>query len=414
MENYIEDYLHILIDTIGVSEVDHSIMTSISRQVKKGIALTDRQYDLVKNKLANYKEQFLEHNIVLDHNPSTRLPLRQIDRRKHVSIVSHSEMLGPDSVYESHKDKWQWIKVRFPFSKKDIVKVESIVNRISQRNSYSKKQYFHKKGSHEHFFFLNEINAFLVYDELKNRSFEIDPFIIETAIKVEDILKNKSAYFPHVSSDGLVNLPANLVESVINEIGQYNNESQSLYKDRSVKYGYSFDTYVNNGTLLDNVASREHPDVLINPEKHNINKVAELIYKLDRFPLVVLIDNDNAADQLLTIHQAFKYIVADNEQSVLFRSDSNDNENVYVNQYVKDNNLNNWVDKDTKIVYIKKNKLPKVLLSSNFKPSAALGKTSMRSNSQVDTYISFNCDLIIYHDNQQNMFGRYSRKYGLL
>jgi len=55
---YIEDILHLLVDSLEVSSADVSILTSISRQVKKGNSLTDKQHALVKTKLLAYKEQF--------------------------------------------------------------------------------------------------------------------------------------------------------------------------------------------------------------------------------------------------------------------------------------------------------------------------------------------------------------------
>ena len=52
---YIEDILHFLVDSIGISGADAPILSSISRQCKKGIAMTDRQYQLVTNKLNKIK-----------------------------------------------------------------------------------------------------------------------------------------------------------------------------------------------------------------------------------------------------------------------------------------------------------------------------------------------------------------------
>ena len=44
-------------------EVDGTILSSIGRQVCKGIALTDRQLDVVKNKLSTtYRSQFNYYN----------------------------------------------------------------------------------------------------------------------------------------------------------------------------------------------------------------------------------------------------------------------------------------------------------------------------------------------------------------
>ena len=91
-------------------------------------------------------------------------------------------------------------------------------------------------------------------------------------------------------------------------------------------------------------------------------------------------------------------------QSILFRIESSDKINVHLNEFVKDKKLNNWVDNKTKIVYIEKTKLPKVLLKSSFKPKTAFSKSSLRPNKLVANYLSFNCDLIIYNDTDLSSF----------
>ena len=117
--NYIEDILHYYVDTIKVNDKDTPILSSISSQVKRGLALTDKQYELVKNKLFDKKDILFEHNIVVETGTDTRLPLRQIDRSKYIRIVDTTEVYGQDKVYEGHKQDWLWIKVRFPFAKKN-------------------------------------------------------------------------------------------------------------------------------------------------------------------------------------------------------------------------------------------------------------------------------------------------------
>lgn len=408
MTYYIEDVLHFYVDSIGATGPDGPILTSISRQCKKGMALTDRQYDLVKNKLAVYKDVLQEHNIEFNNNPP-RLPLREIDRSKYIRIVDTAEAYA-NTPYESYKESYKWIKVRFPFSKKDIVKIESVIHEcINQRKRL--REYRHVKGSHEHYFLYNAYTAYALVKALQNRNFDIDAELIDVHNGVQKLLENRKQHTPYVDNNKVVNLHQAGLE-MLNE--QIHEDSLTILKDRSHRFGYMFNDYVSNGTLVDTIVCRDRTDVLIDPQKYNINQIASALYELDRFPLVVIVDQENCCDQLLEIHRAFNYIVDNSQQSVLFRVDSDDKQNSHLNQYIKDHNLNNWVDKDTKIVYIKKNKLPKALLTSDFRPMAAFGKTSMRNNAQVDNYINFYCDLIVYHDNQENLFGKYSRRYGFL
>lgn len=383
---YIEDLLHLYVDNVGVKDPSYPILTSISKQCKKGIAMTDRQYELVKNKLLE-KSSLLQDNIScnLEECLNPRMPLRHIDRSKYITVVSHTEMLGPNSVYESYKEKWKWIKIRFPFSKKDIVKLESIVP--------IKKQYYqHKKGSHEHFYFLHPIHAFKIVEAFKNRGFDIDVDILNLADAVKEIVENKSNHI--LSKDNFEHYLEGL-----NDIQKY---------DRSHRYGF-ISPMVTATNLTEEIAFRgNRAQVLAHPQIYSISDIALSLKELNRFPLMVCIDVDNAYGQLAEWHNAFD--IPNHLQSVLFRVDNNGDKVSDFNQYIKDNSLNNWVDENTKIVYINKQLLPKLLLKTNFKPICAVAKTSTRCNSTVQTFIDFYCDLIIYNDEKESMFNK-SRNY---
>ena len=94
----IEDYIEILAgiqDTISgsnnfvIDRSDYNLVTSLARQTFRGIPLTDRQYELTKQKLLEYKTQFESNNIInieINFN-NLRMPLRSIDRSRWVKIV---------------------------------------------------------------------------------------------------------------------------------------------------------------------------------------------------------------------------------------------------------------------------------------------------------------------------------------
>ena len=62
IEDCLETLVGLVDETTGqhvIDNNDYSILTSIGRQVFTGIALTDRQYEVVKSKIKNkYKHQF--------------------------------------------------------------------------------------------------------------------------------------------------------------------------------------------------------------------------------------------------------------------------------------------------------------------------------------------------------------------
>jgi hypothetical protein len=75
------------------------------------------------------------------------------------------------------------------------------------------------------------------------------------------------------------------------------------------------------------------------------------------------------------------------------------------NEYIKINNLNNLVDKSTKIVYISSSKVPKPLLQADWHPSAAITTYSGYGAGKVDTLLDA-LDLVIHYDNESSPWKR--------
>ena len=75
---------------------------------------------------------------------------------------------------------------------------------------------------------------------------------------------------------------------------------------------------------------------------------------------------------------------------------------------IKQRNLNNWVDKNTKIVYINNNKLPKVLLETEWKPNCTFSYNS-NNNKNVQFYIRNVSDLVVYREETISPFVRMYR-----
>jgi hypothetical protein len=401
---FIEDILHILVDSHDVNPSDKPILVSISQQVKKGTALTDRQHALVKTKLLNYKHCF-DVNIdeMLDN---TRLPLRIINREHSITIVNHQNMMG-DAPSESYKQKWKWIKIKFPFSKKNIVAVEQL-NSTAKRNNY-----FHQRGSHEHYFRLTENNVYNVVHSFIEKKFDIDTQLIEWYNEVKSLKENERSLYPSVINYTVKNVSDNGCELIEKEIGNIDKSNILKIIDRKRRYGIVTVDYDSvPAGLIGEIAFRADKEININPESFNLNSIAEATMHLDRFPLLVVIDKEDALKQVSSVYDAFSYLVPPEKQSVLFRVET---ENKYnVNDFIHERSLNNWLDTNTEIVYICKNKLPKLLLKTNWKPSAALIITGTRSHTHVNYYVNDCCDLVMVHDKDSSLIGKLNKSYAYL
>jgi hypothetical protein len=384
MTDTIEDIIS-SITAVNLSESDRPILLSLARQLGRNIGLTDRQYDLAKQKIRSYKDELelLGFDEIEKSLATLKIPLRQIDRTKTIQIVDSAF----DDVLMLKKAKAaKWIKIRFPFNKKTMQAIEELVKA-------HRHEYHHPHSSHTHYFALNEPIVENVVSKFRDRNFVIDQALLDAADEIAAISKNKEAYVPGLYNDVLKNLRPNAVEFIASEVDDSDPHRALKLCDRRRRYGLDHvDVDVQAG-LLGEIAHRDSTEVKLNLELHPINELADVINTLDRFPLLVLIDEKTALEEVKSVHEAFAG-VDNSKQAALFRVTSSGSPTV--NDYIKDHKLNNWVDKNTKIVYISKNKLPKVLLNSKWQPMCVLDYVNSRRSTHVTTFVRNSSDLTIY------------------
>lgn len=375
---YVEDYLQHYVEKVGVSDSNKQILESINRQIKKGVALTDRQHELVVKMLVDKFENFTG-------NEPLRKPLRHVDREKYIEIVSTLDVFGKSNPYELYKNTWQWIKIRFPFSKKTIVSVESVANK-------HRKYYHHAKGSHEHFFKLNERTVRDVCNEFAKKDFKISSELLDLYCSIKNIEQSPDNYVTGYWNNQIHNLSIDV-----------SNLTPYQIADKKRQLGlHRVECELPSG-ILETVCSRKESYVLLKPSMFSFSEVAESIITLDRFPLLVLISNEKELDQISSIHRAFEHVIPNEQQCCLFRIENKNN--IYnVNDFIHEKSLNNWLDHNTKIVYIKGDKLPKLLIKEQWVPQCVLSLDSMRKNSHVATYCRDVCDLIIDFDEEPSIW----------
>jgi len=394
----IEDCLELLVGLqedptkkFKVISEDYSVLTSIGRQVFKGVGLTDRQYELVKTKLLAYQDMF-DHNLT-ESFTTLRIPLRELNREKTIKIVS------------MHDDETiLYIAVKFIFNKKLLTSIERVKQAVDG--------HCHTYDSIEkvHYFLFNEHNAFAVVKNFKNNNFEIQPELLTYYNKVEIMNNNEEDHIPGIYSFKLKNLTDKAINFMVSSIGKPSKENLAIYNDRKEQLGlYHFEqeeleNSLNALTVLSKkIVTRKLYTVLISPEKYPIERVIESLLELNRFPLLVILPNDNSLDGLIAVHSGLTNIFFNEDISVLFRVDNDTGRNF--NEYIKTNKLNNPIDSNTKVVYINTNKFPKPLLKSNWIPSAVLTIGSQRMNTKVNDYIS-PMDLVIHYDTDITPFTR--------
>jgi len=372
--------------TFSIEKTDYTIMNSIAKQVFRGTALTERQFAIMQEKLVNYKQQFVESgvdNFELVIN-NTRHPLRHIDRSKYIKIVDDT------------------IVIRFPFRKTEIM----LINEFSDpANGYS-----HEKGSHKHVFTYTERNVLNLLDRFNKKDFVIDKVLLEVYEKIKVITSQPTEYLSGIASNQLINIKPSLAAYISNELGELTNDTFFQFFDRRSRYGFNYinDNVIDSSKLENKIALRSDSNYQSRPSVETTDAVLSALWKLDRFPLLVILDKMHAETQLYEIINHYRDILEPKEQSVLFRVED---AGAGFNQLVKDRKLNNWVDKNTKVVYISKDKLPKLLINNEWKPTATFSFNSTMDR-YVNNFVSFNCDLIVYREETMSPMRRYSKYYG--
>jgi hypothetical protein len=394
----VEDYIEVLAgvqsggDSINLEKSDYNLISSLARQTFKGIAYTDRQFDLAKNKITYYKDQLNLTEFLVNDLDKLRMPLREIDRSRWIKLEATS--------------KGESIAVRFTFQKKLITALEKLSTRPYHYDKVRKIQYFD----------YSEKTLFDIVSAFKDRNFDVEPRIQDMYNKIEAFNKEESV--PGLYNYKLKNLPESGLKSIVNELGNPSLDNLMLYKDRSLKYGIDVDYKGETNSLEARIATRREPNVSLDSTTMNIDTVLLALENLKRHKLLILVasgDNNSTYDDVVQIHEYVKNLIQPGEVSVSFRLD-NVSDGLEFNRYIKKECINNKVDKDTKVVYNLNNKLPKPLYSSNWIPDAII---LLNSNGYIATRKVLDCypnvDLVIHLNNPTMIagYGEYYMKRGI-
>lgn len=394
----IEDFVEVLVGyqehncehKFVIQKSDFNLLTSLGRQTLRQIPYTDRQYALVKDKLLAYVDQFESNGFtdIQSNFKNLRMPLREIDRSRWIRFETTSN--------------GDMIAVRFTFQKKLI----SALQKLANSDHYDKL----KKT---HYFTYNEINLHSIISALADKGFEVQPELQEKYEILEMMNKNKKDYIPGIYSLSLKNLNEKAINYMVSTIGDEPNISNlAKYRDRESLFGIKhfdqadLDNSINMYTTLSQkIIRRTNSKVLIDPTEYPFDRVAESLLELSRYPILVVLNDQNDFDNLTKVYQSFRNIFNGDDFCTLYRKDNNTPDNIAFNNYIKENKLNNSLALSSKVVYTSINKMSKVLLQSEWKPQCALFMGSMRSNN-LDPYIN-ELDLVIHYDVESSQFVRF-------
>jgi len=375
------------IQNFKLHEDNANIMFSIAKQVFRGTALTAKQYSLVKKLLVEYYvDQFCAHEIDLHEAvEKLRYPLRKIDSSHWIKI---QEMKG-DTM----------IAMRFPFSKKIIKHVEELKNK-------NDKDYFYEK--HTHFFPIKEKYIWKIVNianKFQDAKFDIEPKILELYKQLEVFEANPNDHIPGIYNFKIKNYPQSGLDICLDELGEPNYRNLFQYYDRRKFYALNYfdeaavqQSIADQSELTKKIVYRKESLVCVNSKTWPLEEVLKSIEEMNRYPLLVLINPKDSYGEVTKVQNLVRNYIDNKQVSVLFRLDSKTgNEAIQFNQYVKGQGLNNSVDKNTKIVYISNNKIPKPLLKGGWVPKGIFTIGSKKISHNIEAYVA-NQNLIIQYD----------------
>ena len=353
---------------------DRSILFSMASQLKKPLALTEKQGLLALKILEENKilyQRIEEFNSLLS-NPIYKYTFRNIDSTRRIFIINES-----------------FIAVKFPFDNS----LNKLLDKIPGRKNYD-------IVARAHIYRLNEMNIQSILNTFKDRNFEVDSKLVQWHEEIEAIKSSPISHVPCAYINDSVDI-ANC-NSYIEEYYN-NNKSGNLAKDLFLakSMGLFFTTDILN--IIQSLSLSDLSKRYLSNSHHSVSvggilkqDLCMMFQELNSYPILVLADDDEK--QFTSWIIAFcQYGVDPSEISVLFRSDKN----IAFNDYIKDQKLNNLVDNNTKVVFIK-NKMPKILYKLNFTPKLVISSSSFyvhyTSQKLVDSHPA-----VMYYNEKQHI-----------
>lgn len=409
MQRTIEQLIEIITSKQETNFSDLFFFNSLARQIKKNLPLTHKQYELAKSKLTEHRDYFINQGIDDFDEALTRvdMPLRTADKEKTIKLVESTLQYKGYSKF--------FLEVKFPFNKKEINIIETLKKTTAVKNNS-----YYKKDNCHYFSYKDEI-VYLLINAFLDRNFTVEDQVKQTYERIKFIKENSHLYVPGIYGDQLKNLHKVTHQAITDELGDLSATNSIKYLDRKLRFGLEkielSDDLANSietcSPCAVKIASRETADYLSKPDDEKLEDLLNAIVELDRFPLLVILSDQISPsvvlEQLTSVHSFFSKVVGNESQSVLFRLDNTtDDTSKQFNAYIKENKINNWVDSSTKVVYINYDKLPKVILKSNWMPLASLSFSNL-NRSIVSVYIESICDLNIIREKDFSIIKQYKK-----
>ncbi len=352
---------------------DRKILVSLFRQISSGHFLTENQGKLLV-KIFNENIDNLEFKdpeiLSLIESPIWSKPFRQIEYVKKI-YLSDSE--------EKH------IIIEFTFNKR----IRDQISKISKDLDGA----LISIGNKKHTLPLTEKNILTLVKGLKNFRFEIDEKLQNFYHEILEVLSTKENIFD------LKNIESKkLLDSLYADIGVENSENHLLLADRKIRYQYQIFSDFAPGTLTDKIAYRRTSKLYLDKNQVSLTDIIHSLNELNRLPVLFIFSSHDIKDSITDLKNMATALESNSiaDVGIYFRFDNTTEQNKIFNDLINTLKYNLKLDKNTKIVGLANNKLPKFLVKDQWKPNSIISFTNNFKNNKTSVYCD-DVDLIIYY-----------------
>ena len=359
---------------------DANLIKNIARQLKNGTYLTEGQANLLIKVL---KENFFNltiPNLALSLDlPAFKYKFRVLDTTKKIFLYS-------DNV----------IGIKYPFNNKLNNLINSVVG--SRYVEFSKKDKSYTVP-------LTTKNIYELVSSFQAYGFVVDEKIMGWYQEIKKIKSDAESYVPLIDFDNTLYLKN--TNQVI--LDYYNsNRRLELVADLFLAktLGLEFSRIVKEkldqediSSLTKTIFKSNKNKFFLSNKKHSISTVVGSMKELHCWPIVIMLEDNNLNGLENWFIDLTNQGIDAKQMSVLFRSTNNKD----LNNFIKSKQLNNLVDDNTKVVFVKQ-KIPKLLFKIPFKPKLLICSTRYYAHYTAAKMVDSH-PLVLYYTDQVSNLG---------
>lgn len=367
-----------------LSLVDQRYLKNIHSQIQANDPLTDYQVETCLGKIRKYRHSLLSQQIDVKYileNVPLRMPMKTLDHKRRVYL----------EVINNRKH----IIIKYSFSNIFDIEWTKIANRLTGQVYNSPTACKTVEYSDQ--------NLLLISNMLSSFNFHYSDEVLELLDTCNKILQNRLSYIPQLEKNVLTNeyelknVSDTCTKHFLEHFGKITDENYISAISALRNYGiygiFNTPQTASISRLSFDVLSTDQTRFRVLPSVYSIADLTNTINELSQWPVLMILDDNANLEQIKGIVDDLTKFVEHKEINIFFRPTHNEE----FSQYIRSNNLNNYINEKIKVVVITKNKLPKPLVNANWYPASAI-VVSQHDHGKPTTFLNGIPTVYYYND----------------